>query len=187
MLEKDALITLINRDNGTVGQTIADQGANFHRQFEPNEKKEISVDEIRKLNYQPGGHKILENCFIIENDELRREILGEVEPEYFYSEAEVKELLLNGTLDQLLDCLQFAPDGVIELVKSLAVKLEINDLSKREAIFKHTGFNVNNAIALNKASEEAEDSTDNEEKSVTRRASPVTLTGKTTVKKVVKS
>lgn len=186
MLEKDTLVTLINRDNGTVGYTIADYGANFHRQFEPNEKKEITVDEIRKLNYQPGGHNILQNCFIIDNDELRREILGEVEPEYFYSEAEVKELLLTGTLDQLLDCLQFAPDGVIELVKSLAVKLEINDLAKREAIFKQTGFNVNNAIAINKTSMETE-AEETESKPVTRRAAPVTSTSeKSNIKRIVK-
>ena len=46
-----------------------------------------------------------------------------VEPEYFYTEKEVKELLTNGSLEQLEDTLNFAPEGVIELIKTMPVKM----------------------------------------------------------------
>jgi hypothetical protein len=61
---------------------------------------------------------------------------------------------LNGSLDELLDCLDFAPVGVLGLIKDYAVKLEINDLSKREAIQNKLGLNVTAAIEINKANKE---------------------------------
>ena len=76
---------------------------------------------------------------------------------------------MTGSLDALLDCLDFAPTGVIELVKSLAVSLEINDISKRNAILEKTGFNVTKAIEINH--ETSEDSVDTVK---TRRTAPIT-------------
>ena len=77
-------------------------------------------------------------------------LLGKVEPEYDYTPTDIKNLLLNGSLDELLDCLDFAPEGVIEIVKDLAVELPLNDVAKREAILNKTGFNVTNAIEIKK-------------------------------------
>ena len=39
-----------------------------------------------------------------------------------FIQKEIKELLTKGTLDQLKDCLDFAPEGVIELLKRLQLK-----------------------------------------------------------------
>lgn len=174
MLEKDTLIKVINRDNGTVGYTIPDLG-NLHRNFQPREEKEATMDELRKLSYLPGGIVILKDCLIIKNKEALEELLPEVEPEYFYSEEDIKKLLLTGSLDQLMDCLDFAPIGVIDLVKELAVKLKINDISKREAIFEKTGFNVSKAIEINKETDENEIP-----KEKIRRATPVSSTSTST-------
>ena len=160
MLDKNKLVKVRNRDNGTVGYTIPDLG-NLHRSFRPNELKEISVNELQKLHYIAGGDYIIENCLLIEDKEVLNFILEGrgVEPEYFYTEEDIKNLLTNGSLDEFLDCLDFAPAGVIELIKDLAVKLEVNDIRKREAIFKKTGFNVSKAIEINK---ETKDDTDTE-------------------------
>lgn len=174
MLEKDTLIKVINRDNGTVGYTIPDLG-NLHRNFQPREEKEVTMDELRKLSYLPGGMVILKDCLIIKNKEALEELLPEVEPEYFYSEEDIKKLLLTGSLDQLMDCLDFAPIGVIDLVKELAVRLKINDISKREAIFEKTGFNVNKAIEINKETDENEIP-----KEKARRTTPVSSTSTAT-------
>ena len=46
----------------------------------------------------------------------------EVEPEYNYTEEDIRNLLLNGTLDQLKDFLDFAPTGAIEIAKNIAVE-----------------------------------------------------------------
>ena len=120
MIEKDTLIKVINRVNGTVGYTIPDLN-NLHRSFQANESKELTMEELRKLSYIPGGDVILRDCLVIENPEAVAELLGEVEPEYNYTEAEIKELLEHATLNQFLDALDFAPKGVRDLIKDYAV------------------------------------------------------------------
>ena len=169
MVENNMTVKVTNRDNGSVGYTIPD--LNVHRTFQPRESKEISAEELRKLSYLPGGDVIIKEYLIIHNEELLKELLGEVEPEYYYSEDEVKALLLSGSLEQLQDCLDFAPSGVIDLIKSLAVSLKIDNVSKRKAIQDKTGFNVTRAIEIN---EETDEETTSKEGVQGRRAAPIT-------------
>ena len=169
MVENNMTVKVTNRDNGSVGYTIPD--LNVHRTFQPRESKEISAEELRKLSYLPGGDVIIKEYLIIHNEELLKELLGEVEPEYYYSEEEVKALLLTGSLEQLQDCLDFAPSGVIDLIKSLAVSLKIDNVSKRKAIQDKTGFNVTRAIEIN---EETDEETTSKEGAQGRRAAPIT-------------
>ena len=169
MIEKDTLIKVKNRDSGTVGYTIPELG-NLHRSFSKGETKEITMDELRKLSYISGGKILLQNYLIVQNQDALKELLSDdVEPEYYYGEEEIKKLLLTGSNDQLLDCLEFAPEGVIGLVKDLAVSLKINDISKRNIILEKTGFNVTNAIAINEETIEDE----GEEVKSSRRSAPV--------------
>lgn len=170
MLDKDTIIKVTNRDSGSVGYTVAEMG--IHRKFQKGEVKEIRMEELRKLSYLPGGQAIINDCLIIHNEDALKELNPDYEPEYFYTEADIRELLLKGTEAQFLDCLDFAPEGVIELVKQLAVELKINDLAKREAIFKKTGFNVTRAIQINEESQEV-DEADTEVKQ-RRAAAPTT-------------
>ena len=171
MIEKDTLIKVKNRDSGTVGYTIPELG-NLHRSFSKGETKEITMDELRKLSYISGGKVLLQNYLIVQNQDALKELLSDdVEPEYYYGEEEIKKLLLTGSNDQLLDCLEFAPEGVIGLVKDLAVSLKINDISKRNIILEKTGFNVTNAIAINEETIEGE----GEQTKSSRRSAPVTV------------
>ena len=150
------LVKVQNRDNGSVGYTIPDLN-NLHRTYQPNETKNITMDELRKLSYVPGGMEILRNYLVILDEEAREEILSDVEPEYYLTKDGVKQLLLEGNLDALLDCLDFAPSGVVDLVKDVAVEIELNDVKKRNAILDKTGFNVTSAIEINhETSEEVE-------------------------------
>lgn len=168
MVNDNEIINVTNRNNGTTGYTIPDLG-NLHRRFEAGETKKITMEELRKLSYIPGGEAILREYLIIDNKEALDELLNGVEPEYFYSDEEVKTLLLNGSLDQLMDCLDFAPEGVIELVKKYAVELKVNDIQKRQAILDKTGFNVTSAIVVNE-----ETLGGDEEKAATgRRTAPI--------------
>lgn len=169
MLDKSTIIKVTNRDNGTVGYTIPEMG--IRRLFQKGEVKEITMEELRKLSYRPGGQVILNECLIVHNKEALAELNPDYEPEYFYTEEDIKKLLLHGTQDQFLDCLDFAPEGVVNLVRDLAVKLEINDLAKREAILKKTGFNVTRAIEINHESNEVIEEEDSKKR---RAAAPVT-------------
>jgi hypothetical protein len=143
------MIKVTNRDSGSVGYTIPEK--NIRRVFSPNETKLISEDELQSLQYVPGGDFILRNLIIVQDKEVLEEKLNiQTEPEYFYTEEQVVEILKNGTLDQLLDMLDFAPEGVIEIAKNKAVELKLSDTDKRDAISKKTGFNIDNAINVNK-------------------------------------
>ena len=169
MLKDTDLIEVINRSSGGVGYEIPDSNG-LIRTFQKREKKKIPFEEIRKLLYQVGGEYIFTNLLVIKNEEAVKELFStRPEPEYYYTEVEVRTLLETGTLDQLLDCLDFAPEGVIDIVKDVAVKIKLNDVSKRDAIIKKTGFNVSKAIEIN-------EETDVEEVSekINRRTSPIT-------------
>lgn len=153
MLLDSDIIEVTNRDNGSVGYNIEDLN-NLHRNFMPNETKKITMGELRKLAYTPGGEYLLTNCLKLDNSDAIDELIGKVEIEYYYDEDKVKDLLINGSIDEFLDCLDFAPSGVIDLVKNLAVTLKLNDYTKREAILEKTGFDVTKAIEINKETEE---------------------------------
>lgn len=152
MLDKNTLIKVKNRNSGSVGYEVADLGVN--RRFMPNEEKEIEFEELRRLTFTPGGEYILNHYLCIEDNDAVEQLLGSVEPEYSYSEADVRKLLLEGSIDELKDCLDFAPTGVVDMVKKIAVELKLNDIQKREAIEEVTGFSVTKAVEINKETED---------------------------------
>jgi hypothetical protein len=173
MLDKNTLVKVTNRDNGSVGYSIPDLG-NLQRRFEAGETKEVTAEELRKLSYTIGGKVILDEYLLIHNKELVAELLGEVEPEYYFEENDVKELLETGSLDALKDCLDFAPEGTIELVKKVAVETELNDIKKRTAIQESTGFNVSSAIEVNKETSEEKTEETKVRRTATTTAEPTT-------------
>ena len=173
MIEKNTLVEVTNRDNGRVGYTIPDMN-NLYRVFMPGEKKQVTFEELQKLSWVPGGKAILENYLVIKDKDIVEELLSDVEPEYFYSKEDVEKLLKTGTIEQFLDTLDFAPEGVIELIKSMSVELELNDVAKREAIFKATGFDVSKAIEINRETKAEEENKDSHS---TRRAAPINAAG----------
>lgn len=168
MVEKNREIKLTNRDNGEVGYTIPD--LNLHRSFSSGETKTVTFEEIEKLSWSRGGLPLLKNYLIIQDKEAAEEILGHVEPEYFYTKDTVKTLLTEGTLEQLQDTLEFAPKGVIDLVKKEAVDLPVNNVAMRKEILNKTKFNVDKAVEIKEASLEDENE---EETTSQRRAAPV--------------
>lgn len=145
-MEKDTLIKVTNRDTGRVGYSVSE--LNVRRQFAPKETKEITFEELKQLSYLPGGDVMLSQYLVVRNEEAVKELLNGVEPEYYYTEDEVKGIMINGSHDAFFDMLDFAPEGVLNLVKDLAVSLPLNDMAKREAILQALDFNVTRAIEI---------------------------------------
>lgn len=168
MIESNKLVKVTNRNKGTTGYVIPDMG-NLRRRFSVNETKQITFEELQKLSWVPGGKYLLKHCLFIDDEEVVKELVGKVEPEYYYSKQDVTKLLKNGSLDQLKDCLDYAPDGVKEIVKQVAVETEIPDIKKREAIQESTGLNITNVIENSKDPEAKEEVF----KPQGRRAAPV--------------
>ena len=147
MVNKDTLIKVINKDNGIVGYTVPDLGV--HRNFYPGETKEVTYEELEKLSFIPGGMVISKELLEITDREATKQLFSkEPEPEYHYTKDDVKRLLLTGTLDQFLDCLDFAPEVIKDMVKDMAVDLPLNDIAKRQAIQEKLGFDVTRAIEI---------------------------------------
>ena len=152
---ENKMIEVRNRDAGSVGYIIPDQG--IRRTFSPGETKKIALEELQALQYVPGGEFTLKHLLMVNDKDALSALNMETEPEYFYTEKEVRELLSTGTLDQLKDCLDFAPEGVIDLIKKIAVDTKLPDTLKREAIEKKTGFSINNAIMVNQVMDAEEE------------------------------
>ena len=170
MINKDTLIKVINKYNGTVGYDVPDLGV--HRNFYPRESKEITFDELEKLSYAPGGDVILQDFLEVTNEEAVSLLFHQKpEPEYHYTTDDIKKLMTVGTLDQFLDCLDFAPEAIKESIKDIAVELPLNDITKRDAIKEKLGFDVSRAIEIkNTKYDGGDEDALNQSSRITRRA-----------------
>lgn len=166
MLHDNDKIRVENRDNTLVGYIVPE--TNIIRRFNEQETKEIPMGELRQMIQVKGHRNLIKNHLIIHSKEAVDELMPSAEPEYFYNAKDVDFLLSRGTLDQLLDALDFAPEGVINLIKDEAVKTDLNDMRKREAILNKTGFDVTKAIEIRRLSEQKIETAVK-----TRRAAPI--------------
>lgn len=141
-MEKVCVVT--NRSAGIVSYSIPED--NVHRTFQSGESKKIPLSEIEKLAYQPGGAVLIAEYLQIKDQDVLNGYGIEPEPEYFMTENDIIDLIKNGSLDAWLDCLDFAPAGVIDLVKKLSVSVPLSDYEKRKALSEKLGFNVDAAI-----------------------------------------
>ena len=149
------ILLVTNRSAGMVVYTIPEEG--IRREFTPGETKKIPFEALEKLAYLSGGRTLMENFLKIVDTQTTEELGIHTEPEYYLDDAGVIKLLTEGTLDEFLDCLDFAPDGVIELTKIISTKLPLNDVKKREAIKKKTGYDLDNALKHLAESKENDD------------------------------
>lgn len=139
MIDGNKVIKVINKYNGIVGYKVPQLGVD--RTFHPKESKKISFNELEKLSFLPGGESILKDYLEITDEDAIMELFNtKLEPEYHYSEQDVKTLLKEGTLDQFLDCLDFAPQGIIDLIKDVAVNLPVNDMAKKRSYKRKIRF-----------------------------------------------
>ena len=172
-MEDSRKVKVTNRASGIIVYHIPDMN-NLRREFSSREEKILTFEELRKLVGTSGGAEIIEQYLIIKDKDVIKELNLNVEPEYFYEKEDVKRLLEQGSLDEFLDCLDFAPDGVLDLVKEYAVTLPLNDVAKRNALREKLDFNVDQAIQIQKESAEE----NKEVKTVKRRAAaPKTASG----------
>lgn len=153
-INKDKIYNVKNRSAGMVLYKVPEM--NVRREFAPGEVKRITFEELEKLSFQSGGRVLMNDYLQISDANVVDELNLVAEPEYHMSEAQIVDLLKNGSLDALLDCLDFAPKGVIDLIKNFSISLPLNDYEKREAIKQKTGFDVTAALANNLADKTVE-------------------------------
>lgn len=110
-------------------------------------------------------------------DQVNDELGVPRENEYYMSEAQIIDLLKHGSVPAFEDCLDFAPLGVIDLVKQFAISLPLTDTIKIRILKDKTGFDVERALenaAADAAPDEAVTSTK------TAETNPTTTPGRRT-------
>lgn len=165
-------VNVTNRNNGYTNYVLPN---GIRRGFTIGQTRRIDINELKELRDCDGGEYLLKNYLIV-NDKTALDYLDlNPEPEYFYTEKEIKELLLDGSLEQLEDALNFAPAGVIDLIKDIGIKIELPDVRKRELIFKMTGFSIDNAVNVNRIlNADSEEDKKTEEEKPKRKATAIT-------------
>ena len=165
-------VKVTNRSNSRVLYKIPEE--NLVRIFSKGESKMIDHKEIEKLTFQPGGPELLKNYLLVEDEKTVLNTIGEQEPEYKMTESQIKDVLLNGSYDRFLDVLDFAPEGVIDIIKNLAVSLPLTDTAKMGALKRKTGFDVAKAIELMKeTAEETEEAPKKQRRVAVENTAPI--------------
>ena len=119
---------------------------NVRREFQPGETKKISKEELDNLAFQPGGRELMLSFLQIQSTDALRDLNIPTEPEYYMNEQQIADLIVKGSLDAFLDCLDFAPTGVMDLIKKFAVQIPMTDTTKIDALKEKTGFDVDSAL-----------------------------------------
>ena len=151
---ENKIVVIKNRSRSAVVYSLDDP--KVRREFAPGQSFKIPMNELEALTYKPGGLTLLKYFLQIMDEEVINKLEMHVEPEYWLDEAGVRDLLENGSVEALIDCLNFAPPGVIELVKKLSYELPVADLRKISAIKKIIGFDVTATLANIAKAEEDE-------------------------------
>ena len=144
MIKKNTMYNVKNRSTSIVVYKIPER--NIRREWQPGEIKRISFDELEQLSFQPGGRELMANFLQVVEEEVTRDLGINRQPEYDMSEAQVIDLIKTGSIDAFLDALDFAPEGVLDLIKSFSVSVPLTDMDKRKALKAKTGFDVDKAI-----------------------------------------
>jgi hypothetical protein len=143
-MTNETIFNVKNRSAGMVFYSIPEEG--IRREFAPGETKRIRFQELEKLSYQSGGRELMQHFLQITSTEALENLNIQAEPEYYMNDEQVIDLIKNGSLDAWLDCLDFAPIGVMDLLKKYCIAIPLSDIEKRRTLKQKTGFDVDAAL-----------------------------------------
>lgn len=138
------LVTVENRTAGKIVYQIPDR--RIRRELAPRQSIRVPKEEIEALSYTAGGLDLIRNHLLVKDEQVLDDLNVHREPEYYMNADNVAKLIKEGSLNEFKDALDFAPDGVIDMIKDLSVQIPLNDFSKRQALREMTGFDVDAAI-----------------------------------------
>lgn len=183
MEDKNRKILVKNRSAATVIVEVPNR--NIRVVLQPGQViSNLTFGDVEEFSYIPGGDTILREYLQLSEADINNLNIGKPELEYNYSEKDIVDLMKSGSLDAFLDCLDFAPTGVIDLIKKFAVDLPLTDTEKLDALKEKTGFDAVAAIRHKK--EEEEDNAAAGAAKPTRRVTTEQTTTPTTGRRVIK-
>lgn len=149
-MPEERMCKVTNRSSSGVVYKLPER--HIVREFYAGETKVLPYQELMELSVKPGGRYLIYNFLYLEDVKDITNITPE--QEYYMKEEDIDKWLKESTLDEFKDALDFAPAGVIDLIKTHSVKLPLNDIEKAEAMRKQLGFNVLQAIRNEQATVE---------------------------------
>ena len=156
MIDPERICLVTNRSSGTAGYALPER--HIRRIFQAGETKRIPYYEIEELSSQPGGKELIYHYLYIQDEEVLKEGLNiNPEPEYYLiNTSNVDNWMTTCSLAEFQDALDFAPEGIKDLIKIHAVKLPLNDMQKAQAIKDQLHYDVVRAIENERAVTEEE-------------------------------
>lgn len=178
-LTDSTLIPVRNMVNHKVVYKVPDQ--NRRIVFEPFQERKIAVSELRALHYTSGGESLLHDFLCVKNAELCEEFnIPKDQIEYDWTLDDIKHILLdsNANIDALKDALDFAPEGIREMIIDYAVSWKIPDTNRRKVITQMTGINIDRQIEFLEMTKDEEGQQDDAPSQRRVRAAQPTRTGR---------
>lgn len=169
------LVTVENRTAGKIVYQIPDR--HIRRELAPRQSIRVPKEEVEALSYTAGGLDLIRNHLLVKDEEVLDDLNIHREPEYYMNADNVAKLIREGSLNEFKDALDFAPDGVKDMIKDLSVQMPLNDFSKRQALKEMTGFDVDAAIQHDKENKAIEN------ESITAAAAPKARRVQTTARR----
>ena len=152
MIDKDTVCTIESLCDVELGYKLP---SGVQRTLVPRVKMEVTAGELRELFYAPGGQYMLQQLIRVNNKELAAEFgRNDDDKEYWWTLEDMKKCLLEDKVEVLLDALDFAPDGVCDTLRDMAIEYEIKDGNKIDAINKKFNIDINQMIANKHAYDE---------------------------------
>lgn len=139
---------VVNRSDGNVTYSLDE--LRIRRVFTAGEQKDIPEEELEALFQLDGGAALIKNYLLVKDEKWVMEH-WDAPIEYFWEAADVEKCLLKDDLELFSETLDFAPEGVIEILKALSWKLPLTDLNKVEVIREKLGFDVQAAVKVMRA------------------------------------
>ena len=136
-----------NRSNDQVVYSIPE--LRIRRVFTPGEiKPKIDEEELIALSQMDGGLVLLVDNLKIDDKEWVMEHFPDTPIEYFWGADDVKNCVLNDSVELFSETLDYAPKGVVDMIKDLAWRLPMTDMNKIQVLKDKTGFDTIAAIQV---------------------------------------
>lgn len=146
-------VLVTNRSDSNVTYSLDE--LRIRRVYTPNETKEIEVAELEALFQMDGGATLIKNYLLVKDKDW---VMSHWDApiEYFWGREDIEKCLLTDSLELFEETLRYAPEGVIDIVKTLSWQLPLADLNKVEALRAATGFDAQLAAEVMKTQRKTE-------------------------------
>jgi len=130
---------VMNRDTGQTGYSLPE--LNIRRVFNVGEIKELKEEEILALYNTDAGRLMLSHILQVQNKEfVIKNIWPDAPIEYFWTKEQIIKCLMEDSPELFAETLDYAPEGVINILKDLAWRTPITDLNKVQIMRQKLGF-----------------------------------------------